>query len=65
MKTQVTCPYCRKNPANEAKGVWPFCSERCKALDLGSWAKEEYKIAGSAAEQVAGDKNSDSDDLPD
>jgi len=27
----------------------PFCSERCKMLDLGAWAKEEYRIEGDKA----------------
>jgi endogenous inhibitor of DNA gyrase (YacG/DUF329 family) len=24
----------------------PFCSERCRLIDLGAWAKDEYRIAG-------------------
>ena len=27
----------------------PFCSERCKLIDLGAWAEERYSIAGAAA----------------
>ena len=27
----------------------PFCSERCKLLDLGAWAEERYSIPGAAA----------------
>ena len=26
----------------------PFCSERCRKLDLGAWASDGYRIAGSA-----------------
>lgn len=25
----------------------PFCSERCKRIDLGAWASEQYRIAGA------------------
>lgn len=40
----LTCPYCKKNPASNVRGTWPFCSERCKKLDLGAWANENYTI---------------------
>jgi endogenous inhibitor of DNA gyrase (YacG/DUF329 family) len=29
----------------------PFCSERCKLLDLGAWASEKYVIPGGAVQQ--------------
>ncbi|MCC6932880.1 MAG: DNA gyrase inhibitor YacG [Deltaproteobacteria bacterium] len=46
MKTKtVFCPTCRKAVAKEDNTYWPFCSERCKTSDLGSWAKEDYRIA--------------------
>lgn len=41
----VTCPTCRK------KGEWfedrfgPFCSERCKLVDLGKWFNAEHVIS--------------------
>jgi endogenous inhibitor of DNA gyrase (YacG/DUF329 family) len=41
----VTCPACGKpvewRPENRYR---PFCSERCKQIDLGAWANEEYRI---------------------
>ena len=44
---KVRCPQCGKvseyrleNPAR------PFCSSRCKLIDLGAWAEERYAIAG-------------------
>ncbi len=41
----VTCPACR-GPALFAPGNrWrPFCSERCRSLDLGAWASEAYRV---------------------
>lgn len=31
--------------------LWrPFCSERCKMIDLGAWASDAYSIAGRAVE---------------
>ena len=43
----VPCPQCRKpSPWSEANPWRPFCSERCKLIDLGAWANEEYQIEG-------------------
>lgn len=58
------CPHCRAG--FEAKtAFFPFCSERCKLLDLGAWASERYSIpAHPAEENDSGDglaeENSDS-----
>jgi endogenous inhibitor of DNA gyrase (YacG/DUF329 family) len=27
-------------------GFFPFCSDRCRLMDLGNWADERYRIAG-------------------
>lgn len=47
--TELNCPTCK------AKVLWnddfpqrPFCSKRCQLIDLGEWAKESHKIAGSS-----------------
>jgi endogenous inhibitor of DNA gyrase (YacG/DUF329 family) len=40
----VACPTCGK-PVEWAANVWrPFCSERCKLIDLGAWASEKYRV---------------------
>jgi len=43
----VLCPTCGKrvkwSPKNEFR---PFCSDRCKIIDLGAWASEEHRIPG-------------------
>jgi endogenous inhibitor of DNA gyrase (YacG/DUF329 family) len=42
----VPCPTCRQpapfGPANRWR---PFCSERCRSIDLGAWASESYRVA--------------------
>jgi len=52
----AACPQCGQlsefSPANPYR---PFCSERCKLIDLGQWASENYRIP----EQIK------PDDLPD
>jgi uncharacterized protein len=40
------CPRCGQRASLETTNAWrPFCSERCKMIDLGKWASEEYAIA--------------------
>lgn len=50
--TTVNCPTCKKEvawiAANEHR---PFCSDRCRLIDLGAWAAEDYKIAGKPASE--------------
>ena len=38
------CVYCRRHPVEAA--YRPFCSERCKLLDLAHWVDGDYRIAG-------------------
>lgn len=43
--TVVTCPQCGKEVVwNNDSRYRPFCSERCKLIDLGQWAAENYRI---------------------
>jgi len=42
---KVICPSCKKEAPWEGNPFRPFCSERCRLLDLGKWAAEEYRIA--------------------
>jgi uncharacterized protein len=40
----AACACCRRHPASPE---WrPFCSERCRLLDLARWVDGEYRIAG-------------------
>jgi endogenous inhibitor of DNA gyrase (YacG/DUF329 family) len=39
------CPICRKPADSETHPDFPFCSERCRLLDLGNWASEKYRIS--------------------
>ncbi len=43
---QVICPICKNKTTWEENPWRPFCSERCKLIDLGKWVSEEYKIEG-------------------
>lgn len=39
----MKCPICGK-PVAPTDPEMPFCSERCRLLDLGNWASEKYVI---------------------
>ena len=46
----VDCPTCGAPVEwNEKNAYRPFCSDRCKLIDLGAWASDSYSIAGQAA----------------
>ncbi|WP_313083369.1 DNA gyrase inhibitor YacG [Pulveribacter sp.] len=57
---QVPCPTCG-GPSlySSANPFRPFCSERCKKIDLGAWANEEFRMPGhEPADPGAGDQAS-------
>ena len=39
------CPICRTPTDSEPHADFPFCSERCRLIDLGSWSSEKYRIS--------------------
>ncbi|MFC1634357.1 DNA gyrase inhibitor YacG [Planctomycetota bacterium] len=65
------CPVCHKTIKTSAKKpteqspFFPFCSRRCKLIDLGAWLDVEYKIASESqsdeSEQLSHDIHRNSD----
>ena len=50
MTFTVSCPTCSKKIEWTKDALFkPFCSERCKLIDLGDWASEKHAIAGEPA----------------
>jgi endogenous inhibitor of DNA gyrase (YacG/DUF329 family) len=44
----VPCPTCAELSAYDPQNPFrPFCSERCKLIDLGEWASESYRVPSS------------------
>ncbi len=41
----MKCPICQKDVKFDDPFM-PFCSDRCKTIDLGNWASEKYVIPG-------------------
>ncbi len=57
-----TCPICGRPAAPRSQNnALPFCSARCKQVDLGEWLDEKYRIAtsydGDASEAIADSPN--------
>ena len=57
------CPICRKPTDSQSNSDFPFCSERCKLLDLGAWASEKYVISEPVIdESLPEDRDRDAND---
>jgi endogenous inhibitor of DNA gyrase (YacG/DUF329 family) len=62
---RVRCPQCGKEAPWSPENPWrPFCSERCKQIDLGCWASGSYVIPGPASDDSAGVTERDFPDSP-
>ena len=45
MVTVVKCPTCKRQVEWSQESVYrPFCSDRCRLIDLGAWLTEQHKI---------------------
>jgi endogenous inhibitor of DNA gyrase (YacG/DUF329 family) len=56
----MRCPICKKEVAWNDPNM-PFCSDRCRTIDLGNWATEKYAIAGGRPSEL----EDEMDHLPD
>jgi hypothetical protein len=58
MARQISCPTCsRPIEWSDAYPYRPFCSERCRLIDLGDWLTEKHAIPGESAETPENDDN--------
>ena len=47
LKMKIYCPICKKKIVYDQNNEFrPFCSKKCKLIDLGAWASEDYSISG-------------------
>lgn len=52
--TTVKCPACQKSVIwNEESKYRPFCSQRCRLIDLGEWAQEKYTVAAEEDDSLS------------
>jgi endogenous inhibitor of DNA gyrase (YacG/DUF329 family) len=64
---KVRCPICDRVIEGQGPAEWPqfpFCSARCRLVDLGRWLGEGYRIAASRAEEEAPAQHGDDSDNP-
>ncbi|MBA2651834.1 MAG: DNA gyrase inhibitor YacG [Tatlockia sp.] len=63
----INCPNCGKqNTWTTENQFKPFCSDRCKLIDLGDWASENRRIPGkSIADDLTVATDNDPDNLND
>ncbi len=61
---RVGCPICKK-PVKSTDAEFPFCSPRCRTIDLGKWASGDYVISSpvkDTEEGIRGPSRGDSED---
>ncbi|MBV9503003.1 MAG: DNA gyrase inhibitor YacG [Acidobacteriaceae bacterium] len=68
MPTVVRCPICKQEVPFDDPNM-PFCSDRCRLIDVGNWASEKYVISrptgGNELEEAASeDPDIETDDGP-
>lgn len=52
----MRCPICQK-PVELTDPEAPFCSERCRLIDLGNWASGKYVISTPLHQPVEGEED--------
>ena len=59
----MQCPICKKpvdkNESGQPGSTFPFCSDRCRLIDLGRWLSGKYQVPTSKDEAEASDWNPD------
>jgi endogenous inhibitor of DNA gyrase (YacG/DUF329 family) len=61
---KVLCPICQAVMVGQSPSDWPyfpFCSQRCKTIDLGRWLDERYRVPGEGRAERT---DSEEDDVP-
>jgi uncharacterized protein len=56
---KVSCPRCGTETLYSPENRWrPFCGERCRMIDLGKWAADEYRVPDEKKPHDDNDSNS-------
>ena len=59
---RVACPTCKREIVWGDAYPWrPFCSERCKMVDLGAWLANDRAIPGDVADELSGEASPEED----
>jgi hypothetical protein len=57
---KLRCPICKK-PVKSGDPDFPFCSDRCRSIDLGKWATGAYVIPVTGTEETVRQDSPDED----
>ena len=58
LKLSMRCPICEREFEPAASTAKPFCSERCRLMDLGQWLDEGYSMPGLPLDELAEESES-------
>jgi uncharacterized protein len=61
----MKCPICHKETSWKDNPDRPFCSERCKLIDLGKWAGGDYRLGSSQSSEIEQEKHEVSEESED
>ncbi len=64
---KVRCPICQQVMQGQSKAEWPefpFCSKRCRLIDLGRWLDGDYAVPSEEPDIDPLDSSSDASDSP-
>ena len=54
----VACPTCQQQAVYSEANPWrPFCSARCRGVDLGAWASEQFRVPAEAPPEDGGQRS--------
>ena len=51
MSSAIRCPICGQMFDQAASKAMPFCSDRCRQIDLGRWLRESYSVPVERTEE--------------
>lgn len=58
------CPICKAPTDSAVHQDFPFCSERCRVLDLGNWAADRYVITEPVVDEDADETSNPNETEP-
>jgi len=59
---RVRCPICGRSMQSQGTAEWPqfpFCSDRCRLIDLGRWLGEDYRVTPESEGEAPADQCDD------
>ncbi len=61
---KISCPVCRRKFESETTKSPPFCSERCRLVDLKRWLSEEYAVPATSDPDSDPDEEAPGEPIP-